>query len=339
MKTLKEIAREAGVSMTTVSNVINGNEGRVSAATIERIQEIIRREGYVPNQAARSLAQRESRIVAIIVQAAPGENIFRNPYMAEFIGDVTIELQRVGYYPLLRLTDDYRDVESNLLGWNVAGAVLCGAFDRNLQHIKGLSTIPAVLTDSYFPIPNMNYICVDDEMGGRIAAQHLIDHGHARCAFLASSIEESDVEKLRLKGFEAALAQAGLTLPPQRVIDLPDPEADLSMIDGMLRESDAPTAFFCTADRIAVKLIGTLHELNLRVPEDISVVGFDDLPIARLSHPPLTTLGQDIADKAARTVEMLVRHIKDKTLAPEHIQRPVWLVTRGSAGRVREDRA
>lgn len=332
MKTLKEIAHEAGVSMTTVSNVINGNEGRVSAATIERIQEIIHREGYIPNQAARSLAQRESRIVAIIVQAAPGENIFRNPYMAEFIGDVTIELQRVGYYPLLRLTDDYRVVERNLLGWNVAGAVLCGAFDRNLQHIKGLNTIPAVLTDSYFPIPNMNYICVDDKLGGHIAAQHLIQYGHTHCAFLASSIEESDVEKLRLKGFEEALTHAGLSLPPQHIIDLPDPESDLDMIRDLLHTPDAPTAIFCTADRIAVKLIGTLHELGMRIPEDISVIGFDDLPIARLSHPPLTTLGQDIANKAARTVEMLVRHIKDKSLEPEHIQLPVWLVTRSSAG-------
>ena len=92
MITLKEIAQEAGVSTTTVSNVLNGNSSRVSADTAERIQAIMKRSGYVPNQAARSLAQRESHVVAIIVQASPGENIFRNPYTAEYVGALTLEL-------------------------------------------------------------------------------------------------------------------------------------------------------------------------------------------------------------------------------------------------------
>ena len=90
MTTLKEIAQAAGVSMTTVSNVINGKLNRVSADTVERIQALISQSGYVPNQAARSLAQRESRVVAIIVQASENENIFRNPYAAEYVGALTV---------------------------------------------------------------------------------------------------------------------------------------------------------------------------------------------------------------------------------------------------------
>ena len=121
MKTLKEIAQAAGVSTATVSNVINGNHNRVSADTVERIQAIIQASGYVPNQAARSLAHRESHVIAVIVQAHEGENIFRNPYTAEYVGALTVELYRNGYYPLIRFTDDFQAVESDLRGWNVAG--------------------------------------------------------------------------------------------------------------------------------------------------------------------------------------------------------------------------
>ena len=131
MTTLKEIAQAAGVSMTTVSNVINGKLNRVSADTVERIQALISQSGYVPNQAARSLAQRESRVVAIIVQASENENIFRNPYAAEYVGALTVELHRSGYYPLIRFSDDYRDVEADLRGWNVAGAIFSGTFSRH----------------------------------------------------------------------------------------------------------------------------------------------------------------------------------------------------------------
>ena len=334
MITLKEIAREAGVSMTTVSNVINGNTGRVSDATIERIQEIIRRSGYVPNQAARSLAQRESHIVAIIAQCPEGENMFRNPYMAEFIGDVTIELQRRGYYPLLRFTDDYRDVERNLLGWNVAGAVLCGAFDRNLQHIKGLSSVPAVLTDSYFPIPSMNYVCVDDLAGGRIAAQYLLKMGHRHLAFIGNCIEESSVDQLRLQGFTEELTANGVSLEPRNVLTVPAPERQDAMLHALLDRPDAPTALFCTADRVAAQLMLVLAAQGRRVPQDVSVMGFDDLPLARMTQPPLTTLGQDVAGKARATVEMLVRHIRDKSAPAERIQQDVWLVERGTVQRI-----
>ena len=165
MKTLKEIAQAAGVSTATVSNVINGNHNRVSADTVERIQAIIQASGYVPNQAARSLAHRESHVIAVIVQAHEGENIFRNPYTAEYVGALTVELYRNGYYPLIRFTDDFQAVESDLRGWNVAGAIFNGSFSRHLQRIHALPPIPTVFTDCYFRIPGINHVGVDDETG------------------------------------------------------------------------------------------------------------------------------------------------------------------------------
>ena len=139
MKTLKEIAQAAGVSTATVSNVINGNHNRVSADTVERIQAIIQASGYVPNQAARSLAHRESHVIAVIVQAHEGENIFRNPYTAEYVGALTVELYRNGYYPLIRFTDDFQAVESDLRGW--------GDLQRLVQPTSAAHSRPAAHPD------------------------------------------------------------------------------------------------------------------------------------------------------------------------------------------------
>lgn len=330
MKTLKEIAREAGVSMTTVSNVIHGNAGRVSAATIARINQIIEESGYVPNQAARSLAQRGSRLIAIIVQAAPGENILRNPYVAEYVGALTLELQRIGYYPLVRITDDYQDIEQNLLGWNVTGAIFSGAFSKKLQSVKQLSAIPTVLTDCYVDIHGANHVNVDDVHGGRLAAEYLLSMGHTRLALIAPSLEDSEVDQHRMDGFTAVLDEQGITLRPEHAFSLPSPEELSARLRALLSSPDAPTAIFCTADRIAAQLIAELAHMGVSVPGQVSVLGFDDLPLAQYTVPPLTTLRQDVTHKARLVTGILHRHIQNKSLTPERETIDVEVIQRAS---------
>ena len=115
MVTLKEIAKAAGVSTATVSNVINGKENHVSEETVSHIREIIQQLGYIPNEAARSLAQRKTRVVALIQQGAPGENILTNPYNAVYIGALTSCLSKKGYYPMIRVTDDYKSIDQRFI--------------------------------------------------------------------------------------------------------------------------------------------------------------------------------------------------------------------------------
>lgn len=330
MKTLKEIAQAAGVSTATVSNVINGNHNRVSADTVERIQAIIQASGYVPNQAARSLAHRESHVIAVIVQAHEGENIFRNPYTAEYVGALTVELYRNGYYPLIRFTDDFQAVESDLRGWNVAGAIFNGSFSRHLQRIHALPPIPTVFTDCYFRISGINHVGVDDEAGGQMAGEYLGKMGHRRIGFIANYLEDSEVDQHRLHGFRAGLERYGIVLPNENVFSTPQTAVDDALLGSVLNRDDAPTAFFCTSDRVAVQLMQTLHRMQIPIPERVSVLGFDNLPISEITYPPLTTLGQDITQKAFLVVDMLVRHIHQKTIPPEHTLLGVWLVERDS---------
>ena len=334
MTTLKEIAQAAGVSMTTVSNVINGKLNRVSADTVERIQALISQSGYVPNQAARSLAQRESRVVAIIVQANENENIFRNPYAAEYVGALTVELHRSGYYPLIRFSDDYRDVEADLRGWNVAGAIFSGTFSRHLQSIHSLKTVPTVLTDCYFRLPGVNHVGVDDDAGGQMAGDYLARMGHRRVALVTTNLQDSEVDQHRLAGFRAGLAAHGITLEERCVFPQPIGPESIGQLTSLLRSPDGPTAIFCTADRIAAQLMQLLSAEGFRVPEDVSVLGFDNLPMAEITHPPLTTLAQDIDQKARLVVDMLLRHIRQDTLAPERTLLGVWLIERQSVRRV-----
>ena len=330
MTTLKDIAKAAGVSMTTVSNVINGNHGRVSADTVEKIRSIIKESGYVPNQAARSLAQRESRIVAVIIQAIGKENLFRNPYTAEYVGALTVELYEKGYYPLIRYTDDYRDVEADLRGWNVAGAIFSGTFPRHLKNIKSLTMVPTVFTDCYFRIPGANHVGVDDVSGGQLAAEYLAEKGHKRMAFVANSIDESDVDQHRLEGFRRGLEPYGIELTDEFVLPTPATVYDRDMLNALVSRADRPTAIFCTADRVAAQLMQSLNSLGFSVPGDFSVMGFDDLPMAEITNPPLTTLRQDIGQKAQLVVDMLVRHIRNKSLPEERTLMGVKLVERSS---------
>lgn len=334
MTTLKEIAQAAGVSMTTVSNVVNGKLNRVSADTVERVQALIDQSGYVPNQAARTLAQRESHVVAIIVQASKNENIFRDPYVAEYVGALTIELHRKGFYPLIRFSEDYRDVEADLRGWNVAGAIFSGTFSRNLKKIRSLKRLPIVLTDCYFHLPGVNYVSVDDDMGGQAAGDYLARMGHRRVMFMANTLQESEVDQHRLAGFRAGLAQHGIALEDRHVLSKPITRDNADQLSALLSGPDAPTAIFCTADRIAIQLMQQLSAQGFRIPEDISVLGFDNLPMAEIAQPPLTTLAQDIAQKASLVVDMLLRHIRQENLAQERTMLGVWLVERQSVRRI-----
>ena len=334
MITLKEIAQEAGVSTTTVSNVLNGNSSRVSANTAERIQAIMKRSGYVPNQAARSLAQRESHVVAIIVQASPGENIFRNPYTAEYVGALTLELQQNGYYPLIRFSDNYKEIDADLRGWNVAGVIFSGAYNRHLNTLKSLTDIPNVFTDCYMRIPGANHVGMDDDAGGQIAGEYLLRMGHRQMGFLGNNVDESDVDRHRLDGFRTGLAEGGVELREEFILHRREELFPPDSLRQLMARPDRPTAFFCTSDQAAVQLIQALSQLGLRVPDDVSVVGFDDLPLATMVRPALTTLSQDISQKAHLVVEMLLRHIRQRGLAPERTLLGTCLVERQSVRRL-----
>lgn len=167
-----------------------------------------------------------------------------------------------------------------------------------------------------------------------MAGDYLARMGHRQVAFLANNLQDSEVDQHRLQGFRAGLAAHGITLEDRFVLAQPVAPENAGQLAELLREPGAPTAIFCTADRIAAQLMQLLSAQGFRVPEDISVLGFDNLPLAEITQPPLTTLAQDIDQKARLVVDMLLRHIRQDSLAPERTLLGVWLAERQSVRRI-----
>jgi LacI family transcriptional regulator len=187
--------------------------------------------------------------------------------------------------------------------------------------------VPFVFTDSYSSVRRINNVGIDDFAGGRLAAECLADAGHRRLAFLAPGLYESELDNQRMEGFQYALGKRGISLPPENYLLATDGE---TLADAFLALPQRPTGVFVTADVKAITLMGALQRRGVRVPEDVSVVGFDDIPIARHITPALTTIHQDIARKAEIAVEILMRHLKEPGAPMENVSLDIALVTRDS---------
>lgn len=327
MVTLKDIAEEAGVSVMTVSRVVNKQYHKVSEANVQRIQAIIREKGYVPNSSARSLSSKATRLIAVIVQGA--EDSLEYPYNAIMVGHICYYVQSRGYSPILYYVDDYREVTKQLRTWNMEGAVFLGMFDENMKNIQEDNRIPLIFTDSYSPVRQVTNIGLDDYKGGELAAQYLIDKGHKQLAFVGTSTNISGVVRHRLRGFRHAIEAAGLELPERCIIpDLPHFER----VKELCQSPQPVSAFFAAADITAMQLIDGLRAMGKRVPDDCSVIGFDNQFFGEYTTPKLTTIGQDIRKKAQIAVDVLFRHIADKNAPAENIILDVSLVERESVG-------
>ena len=162
MVTLKDIASRAGVSMMTVSRVMNGNQGKVSEKTAARIRALAEEMGYIPNSSARSLAAKSSRIIAVILRDSPFYNPLEDPHASSFLGLITKEVQKRGYYVMIHFVEDFSDITFRLRSWNTEGAIFLGLFDEEVRQIQSGNHIPLVFTDSYSCANQLINIGVDD---------------------------------------------------------------------------------------------------------------------------------------------------------------------------------
>ncbi len=325
MITLKDIAKLAGVSTMTVSRVVNGQHNRVSEETIDRVQRIIKECGYVPNSFARSLASKSTRLIAIIVQGT--EQALEYPYNASMTGFLCRYVQERGYTPILYYVNDYREVAQRLRAWNVDGAVFLGMFDENMRNIQDDNDMPMVFTDSYSKMRQVTNIGLDDYKGGELAARHLIEMGHRDIAFLGASTDISSIVRKRFFGLRDTLLQVGVTLPEEWQLFKSGFEAP---VRAMMESDRRPTAFFVSADIDALRLMDLLRRMHLRIPEDVSLIGFDNLFFSAYTAPRLTTIGQDIRRKAQIAIDVLLRHIIDRDMPAENIILDVELIKRDS---------
>lgn len=331
MATIKDIARAVGVSPTTVSNVIHGNTGRVSADTVRRINEAIRKMGYVPNMSARALVSNSSRIIGVINHLVPLESggFFQDPFHGALLAGIDLALRKRNYYLMVRTIDTVPELMSLLTNWNLDGLILTGIFPQDFYQSLLEQSCPFLLIDSYIDNPKVLQIRLEDRQGGYLATKHLLENGHREILYCSPTIREGGVVSERYRGYKDALAEYGLTRRPENVYEREIGIAQATALGRELAKRTDYTAIFATADILAAGLISGLHEGGRRVPEDVSIVGFDDLNISQLTSPRLTTIHQDVIGKGMKAVEMLLSTISGKDTA-EIVTFPVSLVSRQS---------
>lgn len=336
MVTLKDIAREAGVSPMTVSNVINGNMARISRSKAELIQGIIKRLNYVPNAAARGLVRNSSRIIAVILRGTSEVNVLLSPFNATVVGTIIQKVKAHGYYTMVYVVDCLEEIGRNLRAWNVSGAIIIGFFDEDIGLIHDADDIPKIFIDSYSHLRRISNIGLEDRKGGELAAQYLIDKGHREIAFVSPPLTGLGVIQHRYEGFRRILGAH--QIPRNKDYEFcqestASPESTAWIVRRLAEMKGRVTAVFATSDHIASYLITGLHALGVRIPEDISIIGFDNIPLCMQITPRLTSIAQDIEHKAALAVAILFQHLADKSAGPESVILDVALIERDSVCR------
>ena len=331
--TLKDIAKRAGVSSMTVSRVMNGNTKEVSDKTSEKIRKIAHEMGYVPNSSARALASRSSRLIAALLQEYDEDyNPLEDSYTSCFLGELARQIKKEGYDLMIHYVKDYSEITYSLKSRNVAGAVFIGMFDESIRKLQEDNHIPLIFTDSYSTVRSITNVGIDDYAGGELAARHFLENGHRNLAFYGPEVLDNGVVTHRMRGFVTVLREAGISLPPENFMDLG--VKDLGAALKRLCSGENPvTGIFTTADNCAYRIYSEAYRMGIRVPDDLSVIGFDDLNMSAMITPPLTTVRQDIKKKAAVTCDLLMKHIRETDPPAENIIMNVELVERGSVRR------
>ena len=331
MVTAYDVAKRAGVSMGTVSRYLTGN-GYVGEATRAKISAAITDLGYIPNRAAASLTTKNTGLLGFVVSD------LRNPFTAEIASSLSQHAREHGYG--LVLSDAMNDP-----------AISIEAIERMRAHgVDGMIVTPPesvelntvlVATVQWIPIVGIglrtdpqvsDLVTSDTRQGARTAVDHLVALGHRRIAYVGSPSMASG----RYMGYLDALAAGGIEADPQLVVvgelNRAAGFAALIRLSGL---ADPPTAVFTANDAVALGVIQAAHERHLAVPEQLSVVGYDDVDLAAHSVPPLTTVAQPMAEMGKAAVELLVErlHGTSPERAPRQVVLPARLVVRGSTAR------
>jgi DNA-binding LacI/PurR family transcriptional regulator len=321
--TIRDVARLAAVSVSTVSNVLNGRSRRMRPATRRRVERAIARLSYRPNRAARALRTGHARTIALVVPSVA------NPFWGAFAVHVESAARAHGYQVVLCNTDRDRAREHAY----VAGLwrdgirdVILGSSLPSLDHIadlmaRGLSVVALGMPAGADGIAPAASISVDNYHGSVLATQHLLRQGHRRIAFL-SDLARFTSRLERYRGYRDALRRAGLSVDPALVwrrgaetMSRDAEGADVGQAGArhFLARPNPPTAIVTANDLCALGVLAAARDLGLAVPRDLSVVGFDDIALARLVNPPLTTVRQPAPDLARVAVEQVMRATARRT--------------------------
>ncbi|RAU45440.1 MULTISPECIES: LacI family DNA-binding transcriptional regulator [unclassified Pseudomonas] len=313
MATIKDVAAIAGISYTTVSHVLN-NTRPVSDEVRKKVEAAIAQLDYVPSAVARSLKAKSTATIGLLIPNGI------NPYFAELARGIEDYCERNGFCVILCNSDDNLEKQRNylrvLLEKRVDGLIVSsvGGGDSLADSLCAVRT-PMVIVDRDLENVTADLVRIDHELGGYLATSHLLEWGHRHIACICGP-EHTSVARMRLAGYRRAMFERGVPVREHWVV-----ESDFTGPSGYqaasrLLEGERPTAIFAANDMVGIGVLRAAAERNLKVPADLSVIGFDDIQMSQYVYPALTTVGQSILQLGERAAEVLLNRISTRAAVP-----------------------
>ena len=324
--TIKEVAKTADVSIATVSRIVNGT-GVVSPELTERVMTAMKTLNYLPNDVARSLKIKSSRSIGLVIPD------IENPFFPAMVRGVEDAARNNGYAVILCNTDDNAQEEERYIHFlcnkRVDGILFIGSVDS--YSILSRPPLPVVLLDRCCADEGFSLVATDNRRGAFLATEYLLQRGRSQIAFIGGSRRLSTGDD-RAQGYADALASFGIPLRTElQCFGKFSYEGGKVGAEKLLTAGTAFNAVFAANDMIAIGAIETLLGAGLRIPEDVAVIGYDDIQMAAWYKPALTTIHQPVYEMGQTAVDILIRHISGSTDAPQKTLLQPTLVARQSA--------
>lgn len=327
---IKDIAKLAGVGVSTVSRVIN-QHADVKEETRKHVQEIIDTYNYIPNNSARNLKRTESMDIGILIKG------MYNPFFARMIQSIEKRLSHAGYSAIIHYNiDDTRDIDAayEFIAEKKLKGIIClgGDFDQLSDKQITRLRVPLILTSTELPEKVdrklFSSVIVDNSKAAQSAVEYLIREGHRRIGLISTGESDKSVGTIRTEGYIKALAQNGIEKKDNYFeVGAYTFETGYEAMNRLLDKADDLTAIFAISDVMAIGAAKAICERGYRIPQDISLIGFDDIDYAAYFNPPLTTVHQPVDEIALATADMMVGLLDDK-LAHRHLVLDTALVVR-----------
>jgi LacI family transcriptional regulator len=327
---ITDVASAAGVSIATVSAALNDVESaRISADTRQRVREVAASLGYAPNRLARGLRVQRSGTIGFI-----GDRVATTPYAVEMILGALEAARAADQVVLLTNTEGDPDLEARelatLLQHQVDGVLYATMYHRSVEVPAGLGATPVVLVDAEASDPAVSSVVPDEVAGAVSAVGELLSHGHRRIGFINNS-EPILAASGRLEGYEAALRRAGIDPDPALIVTaVPTPEGGYQATRQLLELAARPTGLFCFRDLMVLGVYQAAAEAGLRIPQDLSIVGFDNMEFTAALHPGLTTVALPHYEMGTWGVEQLLALMESPPAKAKQVKLSGQLIRRRS---------
>jgi LacI family transcriptional regulator len=340
--TSKDVAHHAGVSRTTVSLVLNNVPGvQITEVTRSRVIQVAGELGYVPEAAAKALASRRSGIIGLILTRSP-HHIASDAFLTQILDCLSQNVRQTGIRLLLDIVeeDHHRDTYLELTrARRIDGIILSGPkFNDKALRALEKDGFPTILMGD-LPGTSFYSVDVDNFSAAGMATRHLINLGHTRIGFITNAKTAFTASEERLRGYKETIEASGIAFDPRyvRYGDF-DPESGYKQMKSLLKEKPCPTAAFVASDVVCFGAMAAIREKKLRIPEDIALMGFDDVPFSRYIDPALTTVHLPAVELAQLAFNILLLLIGGDTPTEKQTRLDTHLVIRQSCGADRHGR-